>query len=298
MAFPLNPNAGDQYTNPNNQRTYLWVDCGNGNGYWSLVGQAASLPLFGAWSSTVSYKTGDHVYLNNGLFEALTQSLNQTPVWPTDTAEWKYVGEVPHITNNPPPDLSAGSTLVWDGTKWEMKKVGTNKDAYQCSDGNMNGIGVHFPPLDFRGELRYGGRIQVRSVASKPCIGLRTPIGVVNLDQAEMTVVRLFHNNATDAPAAGRAHDWQKLALPSAPCWDLTLAPIQKDTDARLEISFFVDDNLVSLKTETIYTSNGDKNCIDVVELLWDNAANPIDRWYVSDSTQVPANAQFHLSMA
>ena len=76
---------------------------------WNVVGSNSK---FQSWNATVNYVPGDHVYINNGLYEALTSSLNKTPVWPTDTAEWKYIGNI----DKPIDD--------WDGTvKYQEKEI-------------------------------------------------------------------------------------------------------------------------------------------------------------------------------
>jgi hypothetical protein len=124
MVFPLNPAAGQNYTNPANRRTYQWTDCGNGHGYWGLVQTQAAAgtgPDIDDWNALNTYSTGDIVLHDNALFRALTNSTGVTPSWPTDSTEWKVLGQVPHISNNPAPDLQPGSVMMWDGNQWIIK---------------------------------------------------------------------------------------------------------------------------------------------------------------------------------
>ena len=78
---------------------------------WNVVGSNSK---FQSWDATVNYAPADHVYIDNGLYEALTSSLNKAPVWPTDTAEWKYVGNINKYSGTQ--DQNAGSVPTYDGT--------------------------------------------------------------------------------------------------------------------------------------------------------------------------------------
>jgi hypothetical protein len=103
---------------------------------WTRVGTGNQLKFEG-FNAVESYAVGDHVYQNNALFEALAPSTGVAPVWPTDTTEWRYVGQLPHISNNPAPDLQVGAVMMWDGGQWIIKPP-SSKIVIEAGDFNSS----------------------------------------------------------------------------------------------------------------------------------------------------------------
>ena len=103
MPFPLNPTAGQQYTNTGNGRSYVFKECSPGVGYWDLDASKMLAHSFEDWDVTKQYGLGDFVMHQHGLYEARVPNVGNEPRLWHDYAHvvtdpnWVYVGVIPQI---------------------------------------------------------------------------------------------------------------------------------------------------------------------------------------------------------
>lgn len=91
---------------------------------WRRITSTSVTPRFASYDPVYSYQINDHVYVGNALYEAAQPSTGSTPVWPTDTADWRYVGNInkfdPDLAKQ---DLTDGSVITFNGANaYELRK--------------------------------------------------------------------------------------------------------------------------------------------------------------------------------
>ena len=91
---------------------------------WRRITSTSVTPRFASYDSAYSYQIDDHVYYGNALYEAVQPSTGSTPVWPTDTADWKYVGNINRFAQDPAKhDTSNGSVVTYNGgAEYELRQ--------------------------------------------------------------------------------------------------------------------------------------------------------------------------------